>query len=107
MAVGCGLRPRAAAADGEALGAPIPLSRCTPVRGPDLPEALRKPGVTGRRCDLRPSLRFFVLSSDPVSWPAVQQGGGPVLSLEHPVAKRLWIAGAGPVGVDFGERSSW
>jgi hypothetical protein len=112
VAAGPGVPPRAtaadaaaalAAADGGAFGAPLPLRRCKAARGADLPAPLRRPGVTGRRCSLGPSLAFFVLSSDPASWPAVKRGGGPVLSLEDPVAKRLWIAGAGPVGVDFGQ----
>lgn len=73
------------------------------LHGTNVPAALRRPGVAARRCFVRPALRFFVLSSDPTSWPAVQEGGNKIVSLEDPVAQRLWVAGAGPVGVSFRE----
>jgi anti-sigma factor RsiW len=98
---GCGLSASAAGAMDATFDAPVPLSRCTALRGTALPAALRRPGVTGRRCLVQPALRIFVLSSDPTSWPAVQNGRGPVVSLEDPVARRLWVADAGPVGVSF------
>ena len=82
---------------------PVPLSRCTALHGTGLPPVLRRPGVTGRRCLVRPELRVFVLSSDPTSWPAVQDRRGRIQSLEDPVAQRLWVADAGPVGVSFQE----
>ncbi|GGC28444.1 hypothetical protein GCM10011504_03290 [Siccirubricoccus deserti] len=98
---GCGLPASAAGAMDMTFDAPVPLSRCTALRGTGLPAALRRPGVTGRRCLVQPALRIFVLSSDPTSWPAVQHGRDPVMSLEDPVARRLWVADAGPVGVSF------
>jgi hypothetical protein len=101
VAGGCGLPVQPAGARDAAFDAPVPLSRCMVLRGTGLPAALRRSGVTGRRCLVRPALRFFVLSSDPTSWPAVQDGRGPVVSLEDPVARRLWLADAGPVGVSF------
>ena len=98
-----GSQPHAAAAGEAAFDPPVPLSRCVPLYGTSLPAALRRPGVTARRCSVRPMLRLFVLSSDPTSWPAVQTGAGQIINLEAPVATRLWVAAAGPVGVDFRE----
>src|SRR4051812_37808838 len=74
----CGsLLPRQTAAHGMAFDAAIPLARCTALHGASLPTKIRRPGVAARRCFIRPALRFFVLSSDPTSWPAVQEGSGP------------------------------
>lgn len=101
IAADFGLRPHAAAASEVEFDLPVPLSRCLALRGADLPAALRRSGVFARRCFVRPALNFFVLSSDPTSWPAVQERGGRIVSLEDPVAKRLWVDDAGPVGVSF------
>jgi hypothetical protein len=101
VVTGCGLPTLAAGVGEVSFDPPMLLSHCTALRAAGLPPMLRRAGVTGRRCLVRPELRIFVLSSDPTSWPAVQEDRGPVRSLEDPVARRLWVPGAGPVGVSF------
>lgn len=80
--------------------APRRLAGCAAVhdaRGLDVP--LRRPGITARRCAIAPGAWFAVLSDDTVSWPVVRNRRRPPVSLEDPVARRLWIADASPLRV--------
>lgn len=96
----------AVSARGQTLGPEARrFASCERVADASSLDDLHRAGIGAVICAIAPNLRFAILSDDTVSWPQIKDGSGPWVSLEDPVAAKVWFPNTSPLRVRFDQDS--
>ena len=89
-----------ATASGQALGPDArPFAGCERISDARRLDLLHRSGIAAVRCRVAPTVHLAILVDDTVSWPMIRNRNNPWVSLEDPVAAKVWLPNTSPLQV--------